>query len=125
MTEKNILVIDDEDSVRKIICDNLSLSGFKVMAAADGDQGLSLVDSGDRPHIVITDIIMPNKSGLEVIADMRRLHPSVKIIAISGGGRIEATNDLLEKAMEVGADAVLPKPLNLDLLEQVIENLLE
>ena len=121
---KHILVIDDEVSVRKIICDNLELSGFNVSSAADGDEGLRMIDPANLPGLVITDIIMPNKSGLDVITDIRKNYPTIKLIAMSGGGRIEAANDLLEKAKELGADAALPKPLNLDELENTINRLL-
>ena len=121
---KHILVIDDEVSVRKIICDNLVLSGFNVSSAADGDEGLRMIDPANLPSLIITDIIMPNKSGLDVITDIRKKYPTIKLIAMSGGGRIEAANDLLEKAKELGADAALPKPLNLDELENTINRLL-
>lgn len=124
MTARHILVIDDENSVRKIICDNLRLSGFVVSAASDGNEGLGMIDAAQLPAVVITDIIMPGKSGLDVIAEIRNAHPAVRLIAISGGGRIEATNDLLEKAREIGAHAALPKPLDLDLLERTIDELL-
>ncbi len=124
MTGKHVLVIDDENSVRKIICDNLKLSGFTVSSAADGDEGLRMIDPSNPPGVVITDIIMPNRSGLEIITEIRKNYPHIKLIAISGGGRIEAANDLLEKAKELGADAALSKPLNLDELENTINNLL-
>jgi CheY-like chemotaxis protein len=121
---KHILVIDDEDRVRKIVCDNLKLSGFKVSAAADGEEGLAMIDPDNLPGVVLTDIIMPNKNGLEVIADLRKSYPSIKIIAMSGGGRVKAADDLLEKAGEAGADAVLSKPLDLDELEKTINEFL-
>ncbi len=118
----HILVIDDEASVRKILCDNLKLSGFKVSSAIDGEEGFSMIDPANPPRVVLTDIIMPNKNGLEVIADIRKTYPSIKIIAMSGGGRVKADDDLLEKAEEAGADAVLPKPLDMDELEKTINN---
>lgn len=121
---KRILVIDDEAPVRKIICDNLKLSGFDVISAADGEEGLGLIDPAHLPSVVITDLIMPKKGGLEVIAEIRKSYPSIKTIAMSGGGRMEAANDLLEKAQETGADAALAKPLDMDHLEQVLEELL-
>lgn len=124
MTNKHVLVIDDENSVRKIICDNLKLSGFSVSAASDGEQGLGMIDAAHPPGVIITDIIMPGKSGLEVITAIRRDHPSIRVVAISGGGRVKATDDLLEKARELGADAVLSKPLDLDELEKTVERLL-
>lgn len=120
---RHVLVIDDEAAVRKIICDNLRLSGFSVEAAADGAEGLGLLEAAALPDVVITDIIMPNKSGLEVIAEVRRRYPGVGLIAMSGGGRIGEANDLLEKAVELGADAALAKPLDLDALERAVEEL--
>ncbi len=125
MTEKYILVIDDENSVRKIVHDNLRLSGFKVSAAASGEEGLAIINSAHVPGLVITDIIMPGKSGLEVITELREKYPSVRIIATSGGGRIEEVQDLLERATQLGANAVLSKPLNLDLLENIVEKMLQ
>lgn len=124
MTGKHVLVIDDENSVRKIICDNLKLCGFDVSSATHGQQGLEMIDAGQAPHVVITDIIMPGISGLEVIAELRKRHPAIKIIAMSGGGRVKETEDLLEKAGELGADVILSKPLDLDALEQAVYKLL-
>jgi CheY-like chemotaxis protein len=124
MTRKHVLVIDDENAVRKIICDNLKLSGFSVSEAPNGEQGLAMVAAGPPPGVVITDIIMPGKSGLDVITAIRKHYPSIRVIAISGGGRVKATDDLLEKARELGADAVLSKPLDLDELEKTVERLL-
>ena len=123
MTRKHVLVIDDENSVRKVICDNLKLSGFSVSGASDGEQGLGMIDASP-PSVVITDIIMPGKSGLEVIAAIRKDYPSIKIVAISGGGKVKEMDDLLEKAKDLGADAVLSKPLDLDELEKTVERLL-
>jgi two-component system NtrC family response regulator len=124
MTGKYVLVIDDENSVRKIICDNLKLSGIQVEAAASGDAGLGMINASNLPGVVITDMIMPGKSGLEVVSEIRRLHPAVKIIAISGGGRIKENDDMLEKAAKLGADMTLAKPLDLDELEQAVLKLL-
>lgn len=124
MTGAHILVIDDENAVRKIICDNLKLCGFQVTSAAGGDEGLNMIDPAHLPGVVITDIIMPGKSGLEVITEMRKRHPTVRLIAMSGGGRVKAADDLLEKAAELGADVVLSKPLDLDALEQAVYKLL-
>lgn len=124
MTKKHILVIDDENAVRKIICENLKLSGFSVSEAPDGEQGLGMIDAKHQPGVVITDIIMPGKSGLDVITAIRKDYPSIRIVAISGGGRVKEMGDLLEKARELGADAVLSKPLDLDELEKTVERLL-
>ncbi|HTK85514.1 MAG TPA: response regulator [Patescibacteria group bacterium] len=125
MTSRDILVIDDEAFVRKIICDNMRMSGFGVSVAAGCDEGLSMIDPASPPGVIITDIIMPQKSGFEVIAEVSKRYPSVKIVAISGGGKMkEGDEDLLEKAAEAGAHAVLAKPLDIDELERTVEILL-
>lgn len=123
MSSRQVLVIDDENSVRKIICDNLRLSGFEVEGASSGDAGLEMIDA-NPPGVVITDMIMPGKSGLEVVGELRRRHPAVKIIAISGGGRVKEADDMLERATALGADVTMAKPLDLDELEKIILKLL-
>jgi DNA-binding NarL/FixJ family response regulator len=83
-----------------------------------------MINAANPPGVVITDMIMPGKSGLEVVSEIRRLHPTVKIIAISGGGRIKENDDMLEKAGKLGADMTLAKPLDLDKLEEAVLKLL-
>lgn len=117
-----ILVVDDEESVRKILCENLAECGFEVAAAKDGQEALQLIEEGEAPNVVITDIIMPRKEGLEVIIELRKRHPAVRVIAISGGGRTKSA-DFLHLAKKLGADAILPKPLDLDQLEKTVRGL--
>lgn len=117
-----ILVIDDEDAVRQIICEYLEHAGHEVTPAKDGEHGLSLINTKDPPQIVITDIIMPRKEGLGTIVEIRKKFPSIKLIAVSGGGRAK-TMDFLQVARKLGADAALPKPIDLEELERVIERL--
>ena len=124
MTKKHVLVIDDENFVRKTICDNLKLSGYQIASAANDEEGLKMIEASALPGVVITDIIMPGMSGLEVISEIRKSYPSIKVIAISGGGRIKESEDLLEKARELGANATLSKPIDLDELERAVEELL-
>lgn len=117
-----ILVIDDEEAVRHTICENLEYSGYEVIQATDGQHGLTMIDAQNPPDIIITDIIMPRKEGLEMIVEVKKLHPGIKLIAISGGGRTR-TMDFLEIAKKLGADAILPKPVDLEELELVLKNL--
>jgi len=117
-----ILVIDDDHAVRRTICDNLAESGYEVLEASDGDMGLSMIDPAKLPAIVITDIIMPQKEGLETIIEIRKNFPQIKLIAISGGGRTRST-DFLTLAKRLGADAILPKPVDMDQLEKTIKSL--
>ncbi len=120
----SILIVDDEDQVREVLYQNMAECGFNVTIAADGQEALSLIDGGTcKPQVVITDIIMPRKEGLEVIMELRRRHPDIRLIAISGGGRTKSA-DFLQLAKKLGADAVLPKPLDIDELEKTVRGML-
>lgn len=118
----SILVVDDEDTVRDVLCENLVDCGFDVSSARDGQEALQRIHDGCRPHVVITDIIMPRREGLEVIMELRKKHPDIRLIAISGGGRTKSA-DFLQLAERLGADAVMPKPLDIDELERTVRNL--
>lgn len=118
-----ILVIDDESQVRSMLRVLLEDKGYNVVEAPDGKVGLKLYR--DEPiDLVITDIIMPEKEGLETIIELRRFSPKVKIIAISGGGRL-GFKDCLDIAQKFGAHRVFSKPLNNNELVDAIAELLE
>jgi CheY-like chemotaxis protein len=80
-----ILLIDDDEPVRTTLRLTLEHFGHTVIEARDGTEGLALFQHANA-DLVITDIVMPEKDGLEVLRELRRMHPSVKIIAISGPG---------------------------------------
>src|SRR5260221_4424854 len=82
----HILVIDDEAAVRTLIRQILEEEGHQVDEATDGEEGLARLQS-THIDLVITDIFMPHKEGIETILALRRQFPNVKIVAISGGGR--------------------------------------
>ncbi len=82
-----ILVIEDEIQVRRLTRQMLELEGFEVLEAGDGDTGLQMF-AENSIDLVITDIIMPGKEGIETILELKQKRPDIKIIAISGGGRI-------------------------------------
>jgi CheY-like chemotaxis protein len=104
-----ILVIDDDAQVREMMSLVLTREGHTVTEAVDGEDGLRSTRSSSF-EVVVTDIVMPNKEGLETIVELRRNMPGVKIIAISGGGRIAPT-DYLSIAKRLGADRVFAKPV--------------
>ena len=114
-----ILIIDDEAAVRETLCENLVECGFDVTSATDGEDAINQLEGKLTPQLVITDIIMPRREGLETIVEIRKKYPNVKVIAISGGGRTKST-DFLTLAEKLGADAVLEKPIDLDELERVV-----
>jgi two-component system chemotaxis response regulator CheY len=111
---KQILLIDDDAFVRVTVCAILNKSGYSVTCATNGEEGAEIFRAL-KPDLVITDIIMPNREGIETILLIRREHPAARIIAMSGGGRIGSA-DLLTMARELGADHVLRKPFDMDTL---------
>lgn len=104
-----ILVFDDEPSILLMIKKMLEKAGHEVEIALNGKEGMVLFER-NKPDLLITDIIMPEKEGLETIFELRRQYPDLKIIAISGGGRI-GPDGYLPGAKLLGANAVFTKPL--------------
>ncbi|HEX7037520.1 MAG TPA: response regulator [Pseudomonadales bacterium] len=117
-----ILVIDDDASVREVVSEMLKLEGYDVTIAANGREAIRLLDAL-RFDLVITDLIMPEKEGIETIAEIRRTHARLPILAISGGGRI-GPSDYLETARYLGADATLAKPFARQELLTTVDSLL-
>ena len=104
-----ILVIEDDAQVREMICKILNEEGNDMIEAANGKEAINLLNIEPKIDLVITDIIMPEKEGIETILELKQDYPGIKILAISGGGKGNAQNYLtLAKAM--GADLVLKKP---------------
>ncbi len=113
-----ILVIDNEDIVLELLGDILSMGGHETVVASDGEAGIALYDA-ERIDLVITDIIMPDKDGLDVIKELRKDHPQVKIIASAASG-----DELLSLAMDAGANRSLEKPFALNKVLELVEELL-
>jgi DNA-binding response OmpR family regulator len=117
-----ILVIDDEPPVRALLQTVLERAGYDVVTAPDGNKGLRYFH--DFPtDLIITDIVMPEKEGLETIRELRMDYPEVKIIAISGGGRI-APEPYLSMAERFGAVRSFAKPVKADVLLGAVEELI-
>ena len=104
-----ILVLDDEASILLMLKKMLERAGHEVDIALNGRDGMELFKK-NKPDLLITDIIMPHKDGLEVVLELRKKHPELKIIAISGGGRIHPEG-YLPSAKHFGADLIFQKPL--------------
>lgn len=120
---QRILVIDDEDQVRATLRKMLENAGYEVVEAGNGNEGIRLYQENPT-DLVITDIIMPDKEGMETIWDLKREYPNVKIIAISGGGGFEP-GPYLEIAEGFGAMRILSKPFDAEELLVAIRELLE
>ena len=120
----NILIIDDDDQFREMLRQMLERAGYEVVEASDGKEGLKLFRE-NQVDLVITDIFMPEKEGLEVIMEFRRNFPDKKIIAISGGYRKITPEESLKMAEAFGAKYTFKKPVDRQALLDAIKELLE
>lgn len=111
-----ILLIEDNDLLRDTIKKLLENKGYKIMVASDGEEGLKMFRS-DPAEVVITDIIMPNKDGVETIFELYKYFPAVSVIAISGGGKAPAEDYLNSIKLLPNVKYIFKKPFaNYDLL---------
>lgn len=118
-----ILVVDDNDTLRTALCLSLEEMGCEVTQAANGNEALVLQQS-QPADVLLTDLIMPEKEGMEVIQEFRQRYPEVTIIAMSAGGRMSA-RDLLKMANHLGASYTLAKPFSKDQLAETMSKVLE
>jgi CheY-like chemotaxis protein len=118
-----ILIIDDQPELRQLLRRALEASGYEVEEAVDGQEGMKCFLR--RPaDLVLTDIFMPEKDGLEIIREMRQISPGVRVIAMSGGGMM-GNLDILRIARSLGAHKVLAKPFGIGDLRQTVRDALE
>lgn len=118
-----VLVVDDEPLICETLEDLLQRAGHQAHTAADGVQAIKCAKQV-KFDLIIMDIVMPEKDGLETIQSIREEHPDLKIIAISGGSRI-GNVDFLKFADEFGAWRTFRKPLdNVELLNAVEESMM-
>ncbi len=118
-----ILVIDDDDLVRGMICNALRKEKFEVFEACNGNEGIRKAKE-EKPDIVVTDILMPDKEGIETIMELQGLDSKIRIIAMSGGGSAKNMS-FLEMAKKVGARHVLSKPFKSAVLLNAVKSLVE
>jgi len=120
---KNILVIDDDVQFNKMLCLILTEAGYTVSSAEDGDAGLKIFRQ-EAPDLVITDIYMPEKEGLETIIELRAVSPGIKILVISGGMTQMGMAETFALAETFGANAVLAKPFDMNTILSTVSRLL-
>lgn len=118
-----VLVIDDDDAMRSTIRRILERDGHEVHEARNGSEGLRVFRE-EPAEVVVTDLIMPDKEGIETIVELRAEAPAVRILAISEGG-ISLAEDALDDAVALGADASLPKPFTVDQLRGAVAALFD
>ena len=113
-----VLLIDDEEFVRMTLGQALEDDGHDVIIAVNGQDGLKRYKA-ENPDLVITDVLMPEKEGIETILELRKLDPEAKILVISGGVRVNNV-DFLEIARKLGATAAMKKPFPIDEFSAII-----
>ena len=121
---RRILIIDDNQDVRELMRAVLEGAGYIVDVASDGDSGIE-AQRRQPADIVITDIFMPSRDGLETIECLRAEYPDVKLLVVSGGGWMGRVSDYLSTARDIGANAVLAKPFGADALLNAVRGLLQ
>ncbi|MFH0843091.1 MAG: response regulator [Bacteroidota bacterium] len=118
-----ILIVEDENDLREMLKVSLTRRKFTVLEAENGKDAIIHFKPAVT-DLVITDLIMPEEDGLKVIMKLREVKPSLKIIAISGGGKAGPAS-YLNLAKALGADAVYSKPFSVNEMIRKIEELLE
>lgn len=119
-----IMIVDDEESIRKALRLTLKKNGYDVVEADDGGKGIEAIGADDNPlmvDVVICDIRMPKINGLEAIAYFRQQYPSVPVIVLTGYPDIQLATDLLKK----GVVDYLVKPVDRDNLMRCVERAME
>ena len=119
MQPMSILIVDDVAAFARLLADGMRERGHAVACAANGHEASGLI-SRLRFDVVVTDIVMPESNGFELIDELRRNQPRARIIAMSGGGNLYSAGACLEAAEESGVDAVLQKPFGPQELEDAI-----
>ena len=119
-----ILVIEDDDSIRKLIEKFMTIDGHEVETAENGAVGLKMIASRQY-DLLITDIVMPEQDGIGVLMELRMRSSKLKTIVITGGSLKLQVDDLMLTARAMKADKVLQKPLDFEKLSQVVAALLK
>lgn len=117
-----ILIIDDDVHILRMLRQTLERKGYEVIEASNGKEGIRLYRE-EPADLIITDLIMPEKEGIETIKELRRDFPQLKIIAISGGGRI-GPEVYLSMAKKLGAMRTFIKPIAREELLEAVRELL-
>ena len=117
-----ILLIDDDDLLRRSLRLGLSRVGHTVVLVTNGKEAMESL-SGDPPDLILTDVVMPEMDGMEVIMEVRHRFPNLPIIAMSGGGSVDS-ECYLNMARQLGSRKVLRKPFSMPELIDAINALL-
>jgi CheY-like chemotaxis protein len=119
----NILIVDDEELFRIMLKEMVEREGHQARTAANGNEALKAIKQ-QPPDLIITDILMPEKDGIELISELSQAGSRIPIIAISGGRRSISLEFNLESAALMGVRATLPKPFTREALRRAIADAL-
>jgi two-component system response regulator (stage 0 sporulation protein F) len=117
-----ILLVEDDNLVRDMLTQVLQRADHQVVVATNGEEATEYLRK-EKPDIMVTDIIMPKKSGITLISEVKSRHPNLEIIAISGGGRLDPTG-YLDLSESLGASVSFEKPIDNTALLMAIDLLL-
>lgn len=122
MERKSILLVDDEEAIRKMV---KAILGDEFYQFSEASNGLEAQDRLKQSHfdLIITDVIMPDCDGIELVMAVRRKLPDIKVIVMSGGGRVRAGH-YLDLAGKLGAAKVFEKPFDTAALRKTVKDLL-
>ncbi len=118
-----VLIIEDDDMFREVLVQMLGRAGYEVEKASNGNKAMQLCEEF-TPDLVLTDIIMPDKEGLETIQELVTRYPGIRIVAMSGGGKF-GPDSYLPLARTLGASACLQKPFMREELLSTLSKVLE
>lgn len=108
---KRVLIIDDDEAILRMMNKLITREGYEVESAVNGDEASRILENDSMFDLVITDIIMPKKEGIEIVTMLKKEFPGIKVIAISGGGRF-SPEGYLRAADILGAHKTFTKPFN-------------
>lgn len=117
MTEANILLVDDEVAFVDAMTRRLRKRNAEVFQAYDGNQAMEMLAANPEIEVVVLDVKMPGKDGIEVLADIKQKHPLVEVIMLTGHGTVESAID----GMKQGAHDYLMKPCDMDVLMEKVK----
>jgi len=121
MSKQSILVVDDDKNTRDYLAAFLGASGYEVEGLGSGDEAIERLGSGSSPSMILLDVMLPGKDGIEILANIKAIYPSIPIVILSGIGQIKT----VVEAMKMGASDYLTKPFEEEALELSIQNALE
>jgi two-component system response regulator AtoC len=121
MNKPEVLVVDDDQTMRQYLTHFLSSAGYSVECVASGNDAIARLSSGQSPDVILLDVMMPGMDGLEVLGHFKKLKPALPIVILSGLGQVKT----VVEAIKLGASDYLSKPFEDQELELTIENALE